>query len=389
MLAGLAIVGLVAAAIGGWLLLTPTPERANDRDVSFQVVEVQRRDLTVGTSLQGQLGFGAEEPIPIQASGTVTWLPALGARAELGDVLLKVDNRPIVLMYGSTPAFRAMDDGTNQDDVEEDPAESPTGPVDTGPVNSRSSPASADDAGKSGGRRKAQGGEEEEAPPAQPSVGPDVEELESGLSALGYTGFTVDEEFTSATAAAVKRWQEDLGVEPTGRVELGDVVFLPGPIRLRPSADSLGRPVSETSVYQTGLRKVVTVETDDADWAEKGVSVKVTLPSQKSAAGHVVAVTSGGSDPETGSSGMKQIRFELNRPRSKAAPGPVTVTYASAERKNVLVVPVAALVALSEGGYGVELAEGGYVGVEPGLYADGLVEITGDLDEGTRIRVPS
>jgi hypothetical protein len=50
-----------------------------------------------------------------------------------------------------------------------------------------------------------------------------------------------------------------------------------------------------------------------------------------------------------------------------------------------LVVPVTALLALSEGGYAVELENGTLVGVEIGLIQDTRVQIlptTGDLSEG-------
>jgi peptidoglycan hydrolase-like protein with peptidoglycan-binding domain len=366
-LAAVLMSALVAAGVVGWFLLTPTSETASGRQTSFTLIEVERRDLTVGTSLPGQFGFGAEQPIVMQATGTVTWLPPAGSRASLGDTLLDVDDRPVVLLYGTTPAFRAMDDGTFESSTSEVPA---TPPETTSPDGGTSDAAE-------------QQRPPPEPPPAEPSIGSDVAQLESGLAELGYTGFTVDEEFTAGTASAVARWQEDLGIPPTGRVELGDVVFLPGPIRLRPMADALGRPVGEGSVLQTGLTKAVDVETEDASWADAGVRVDVTLPSQRTVRGHVVAVSSAGTDPESGASGVSHVRVELDRAQPSTAPGPVTVTYVTAERKGALVVPVTALVALAEGGYGVELADGGYLGVEPGLYADGVV------DAGLQIRVPS
>jgi hypothetical protein len=58
----------------------------------------------------------------------------------------------------------------------------------------------------------------------------------------------------------------------------------------------------------------------------------------------------------------------------------------------VLTVPVAALVALAEGGFGVEVVAGDsrrYVAVEAGLFADGRAEVTGaGLRQGMLVVVP-
>jgi multidrug efflux pump subunit AcrA (membrane-fusion protein) len=70
----------------------------------------------------------------------------------------------------------------------------------------------------------------------------------------------------------------------------------------------------------------------------------------------------------------------------------VTVVFTAEERKHVLTVPIAALVALAEGGYGVEVVEGTtthYVRVQTGLFANGRVEISGDgLREGMTVGMP-
>ena len=84
-----------------------------------------------------------------------------------------------------------------------------------------------DDAGRAAVRRAAA------VPDAAAGVeGPDVAQLESNLAALGYAGFTVDDEYTAAPPTAVRRWQEDLGLPETGRVEPGRVVVRPGRVRV-------------------------------------------------------------------------------------------------------------------------------------------------------------
>jgi hypothetical protein len=70
----------------------------------------------------------------------------------------------------------------------------------------------------------------------------------------------------------------------------------------------------------------------------------------------------------------------------------VDVTFTAAERKDVLTVPVAALLALHEGGFGVEVVDAAtsrYVPVRTGLFSSGWVEISGDaITAGTTVGVP-
>lgn len=69
--------------------------------------------------------------------------------------------------------------------------------------------------------------------------------------------------------------------------------------------------------------------------------------------------------------------------------GPVTVEYVGREVKDVLSVPVAALVALAEGGHGLETEDGRFVAVRTGLFADGNVQVSGPgVDEGMKVRIP-
>ena len=70
-----------------------------------------------------------------------------------------------------------------------------------------------------------------------------MRQLERNLVALGYDPdgeIEVDEEFDWATAAAVRRWEEDRGVTGDGVVELGEIVFLPAPRRIGTHEAALG-----------------------------------------------------------------------------------------------------------------------------------------------------
>jgi hypothetical protein len=72
---------------------------------------------------------------------------------------------------------------------------------------------------------------------------------------------------------------------------------------------------------------------------------------------------------------------------------PVEVKVVTEAHAGVMAVPVTALLALAEGGYAVEVDNGDgttrLVGVDPGLYADGLVEVSSTgLQPGDMVVVP-
>ena len=75
------------------------------------------------------------------------------------------------------------------------------------------------------------------------SDGADVGQLTRDLIALGYgDGLAQSDHYSSATAAAVQRWQSALGLQATGEIPLGEAVFEPGPIRVT-SVTPVGRHV--------------------------------------------------------------------------------------------------------------------------------------------------
>ena len=76
----------------------------------------------------------------------------------------------------------------------------------------------------------------------------------------------------------------------------------------------------------------------------------------------------------------------------------MTLRVVSASVPNAIVVPVSALVALKEGGYAVEEVTGTnpdgtnqtkLVGVKPGLFSNGFVQVDGDLKANIDVVVPS
>lgn len=231
-------------------------------------------------------------------------------------------------------------------------------------------------------------------------AGADVRQLEENLRALGYGGFTTDATYTATTAAAVRHWQRDLGLPQTGEVELGRVVFAPGEIRIDTLATGINRSTGGDDVLQytgTGRQVTVLLEVSKQRLARKGAVVRIRRPDARAVAGRVERVSSVVEQPATPDA-RPETRIEaivsLADPSSAAGieAAVVTVVFTAAEHKDVLTVPVAALVALAEGGYGVEVVEGTttrYIRVETGLFAGGRVEISGDgLREGMTVGMP-
>jgi peptidoglycan hydrolase-like protein with peptidoglycan-binding domain len=302
--------------------------------------EVTRQTLNDAQTADGELGYGPATTVVSRLPGTITSLPGSGSQVERGQAMYKVDDKAVTLMYGQTPAYRALTVG---------------------------------------------------------SQGPDVRQLEENLSALGYSGFTVDDEYTSATATAFSRWQESQGLTETGVVELGRVVFAPGAIRVDSLEAEQGQPVApgQKVLTYTGTAKAVTVDLDVADQrlAKKGAAVRITLPRDTAITGRVDEVSTviePGDDPKTKVEVV--VGLEDQQAAEAYALASVQVTFTADERKDVLTVPVAALLALQEGGFGVEVVEGSatrYVPVRTGLFADGRVEISGDaITDGTVVGTP-
>jgi len=342
LVAGVLSVGAVAAAV----TLFNLPQ-AESGDGSASTVPSETADFTKETlvdteSHDGTLGHGDTTKVAARDSGTVTRLPAAGSTVTRGKPLYRLDNKPVTLLYGSLPAYRTLRPGVE---------------------------------------------------------GADVTQFEKNLWALGYRGFTVDDEYTSATADAVEDWQDDLGLRETGTVTTSQIAYAAGPVRIDSHSAETGAVVQPgTELFKiTGTTLVATVKLDmDAQrLARKGATVRVTMPDGKVVPGKITAVEtvveSGQGDEEDTTRLAVTIGFGAV-PRGWDAAS-VTVDFTASERKGVLTVPVSALLALAEGGYGLQLVEGGstrIIAVRTGLFADGKVEVSGTgLTAGMRVGMPS
>jgi multidrug efflux system membrane fusion protein len=393
----LLLVVVMAAAGGGWAvarggLLGRSAAATTTPEVPTGTATVARTDVVERQQVAGTLGYGDGVTVVGQSvggvgssgaggggsgaggggqsqGGIVTRVPAVGAVVGRGQAVYEVDGHPVPLWYGTRPAWRAFGFGMTD--------------------------------------------------------GPDVRQLEANLVALGFDpdrAIIVDSHYSWATAAAVKRWQQASGRARTGAVPLGQVVFLPGPIRVATVTATVGAPrEAGTAVLSaSSTRPLVTVALDPAlqQLVRRGNRVQVTLPDGKTTGGTVWTVSRVATQPSTGSgqnssqegqsgngssngtgSGQATVQVTIRLANPRAARGldqaPVQVAITTQAHKGVLAVPISALLAQPGGGYAIQLVAGSdrrRVPVRTGLFDEtaGLVEVQGaGLAEGATVQVPA
>jgi hypothetical protein len=332
-----------------------TATGSQDNNAATSTQTVTRRSLSQTASVSGTLGYAGAYTVLAQGHGTITWLPAVGQVVHERQALYRIDGQPVVLLYGSTPAYRALAAGATATDV----------------------------------------------------TGPDVKQLNHDLVALGYiTSSELEpnsDEFSWATKLGVERMQDALGVSATGTLALGEYVFLPTAARVTAVSAKLGGPAGGPVLTASTTARQVMVNLDAAQQSlvKVGVHVTITLPNNQTTPGKVISVgrVATTSPNVSNGNGNSTITVQIT-PTNPRATGtldqaPVQVAITSQTVHHVLAVPVNALLALAGGGYAVEVANGDgthhLVSVSPRLFDDaaGLVQVSGSgLAVGQRVVVP-
>lgn len=342
-----ALVVVAGAGVAVTALAAPEQERPSAADGKRPpaTAPITRGDLSDSSQQDGTLGYLGERKINAGPSGILTRIAAAGSTVERDERLYEVDGRPVRLMYGAEPMYRTLKTG---------------------------------DKGK------------------------DVRQLEENLAALGYVGFTVDEEYSAKTAAAVKRWQKSHDMKQTGTVGPDAIAFAGSAVRVKEAGAATGDQVGpgRPVLTVTGSERVVRFKlpVSEAGSAKAGTRVSVQLPDGTTAPGKVSSVgktASAGDDPQDRTPKIDiTVSFDAPGKVTGVDQSPVTVDLAGETRKDVLSVPVNALLALPGGGFGVQVVESGGrtrdVQVELGMFGQGRVEISGGgLREGMKVGVPS
>jgi peptidoglycan hydrolase-like protein with peptidoglycan-binding domain len=323
---------------------------------------------------------GAYTLVMQQSSGTLSELPAPGTVIDRGQPLYWLDGQPVRLLYGTQAAWRDLVLGDGD--------------------------------------------------------GADVRQLKRNLRALGFTDYgslTVDDHFDYATEAAIDQWQRARGVLETGYLPLGTIAFLPGPVRVTAQRAIPGTPLQAgTAVLDlTSTALVVNVPLDPSlrQLVHVGDRVQIQLPQGQTTPGTVsqigaeaTATASGqsasagsgsgasaqgaGGGPGQGASdstaqtsngGPASVPVTVSLDRPSDARGldqvPVQVAITDTVHRNVLAVPIGALLALANGGYAVAVDQGAtrtLIAVTPGVFDGNRVEVSSSqLQPGMRVEVAS
>lgn len=332
---GVSSVSLAAANVR--LPWTPVAASASPGPsaAAVQTDTIQKRTMQTSADLSGTLGYEGSSTVAAGAPGTVTSLPALGTVIGRNGVLYELDGvvRPR-LFFGARPMWRSLGPGVTD--------------------------------------------------------GADVLQLEQNLRALGYASkrMHVNSHWDSLTTAAVKRWQKATGQTVDGKIDRGDIVFLPGPVRVASLQASLGANAGPGApiLGVTTATRVVTLDlaATRQDLVKAGQAVTITLPDDSTVDGTVRGVGRVATPGQNGNPATVPVTIDLD-PGAKLPEldsAPVTVHVVTESHADVLAVPVNSLVALLEGGYAVELVKPDgshhYVAVKLGLFGDGWVEVQGD-----------
>lgn len=335
---------LVAWRVGAFS--QPAPSDAGQGAKAAATQPVVRTNLSVQTSVNGTLGYAGSYTVT-GAGGTLTSLPKVGRVIRQGQVLYTTNlTDPVILLYGSVPDWRVLDEGV---------------------------------------------------------TGADVTALNHDLVALGYAD-RADiralgwDYFSWETEVGVKALQSAAGIsDPSGSLAAKSVVFEPGAIRVARVLGNLGSPAAGPVLSGTSDRHVVSVALTTADQSEVAVgdAVSIGLPDGSRTPGKISSV--GTVATGSGSSATIPVTVKLTHPSAAGSldQAPVTVEITADTVRNALAVPVSALLAQSSGGYAVEVTGPGntrhLVPVTVGVFDDSssLVQVTGNLTPGERVVVPA
>jgi hypothetical protein len=345
------IVGLAVAAVaatGTYLALTSSQSNAGAEvapdAAALTTQAVERRDLTTTLTASCPVDYGAAVELMAGGAGTVTKLRSVGAVIGQGDTLYRLDDKPVVALRGKVTAWRDLVPWM--------------------------------------------------------AAGRDIAQAKKALAALGYAdgqAIGTSTKWNWALSEAIGDFTEDLGYARRSTLSRSVFVFLADDIRVDSLAVVAGSPLTPGGpvLTWTGTAQRVTCSVDSSNrrYAVVGAPVDLTFPDLSGATGTVTAAEDApGANP--GEADQIELTVEAAAPALAAqADGALArAVFTDTLAQSVLAVPVTALVAFTDGGYGVQrVAADGvaeYLPVQTGTFADTWVEVAGaGLAEGDQVVV--
>ena len=376
--AGGLLVIVVLAALAGWLagtLIRSPAEVAARRappEPSPILVPAEERVLSTDVVTRGTGRFGSPQTLsltPTDLKGgrqLVTRLPRAGTKLAEGDVVLEVSGRPVFLLQGGAPSYRDLGPGIAGRDVHQLEAALERIGFHPGPVDGTFDTGTEDALAELYARA---GFDPVRATEAQlAAVRPLEAELLDNARARPGIQLPADEViFVRSTPVRVSRLFVGRGDPPDSRLmTVTDVVV---------AIDS-SVPLEEAPLVKLGMK--VLIDEPDLGIDESGVVSRVAgTPGTNGVDGFQVYI---------------EVTVDGSPARLVGVSVRLTVPVESTEGA-VLAVPVSALSLAPDGSSRVQRATDGgleFVRVEPGLSADGFVEVTpieGTLEPGDRVVV--
>jgi len=321
--------------------------------VSSVTTDVGRR-VNVGSPIMELNMVGTADTAHYEHSGEIETFVTSGQELASGDVLYSVDGRAVTAMISDATFDRDIEDGID--------------------------------------------------------AGDDILAVEEMLVSLGYDAngdLDVDDVFDEDTEQAIIEWEEDLqntfeAVVVDGVVSLDEIViFETGTVAGSVVDDDEGFVASGSVLWssstETTARIIETsIAVADQDKLAEGNVVDIEFPDGDIVQGTVVTVATSTTTDPMNPDADPTIAVEISVtevPASASDLDQVDVRIKLVEEiaAGATVVPVSALVATGDGNFAVEAVTTTgttFVQVDPGMFSDGWVEVTG-IQPGTQVVVPS
>ena len=104
------LIAVLALVYGGYYFGTQnTDTSSSNKTLELTTVAIQKGDLAKKEEYNGTLRQTDSKVLNSPMSGVVTFIPKEGTIINFGEVLFAVDNKPVILVEGTTPFYRTLD----------------------------------------------------------------------------------------------------------------------------------------------------------------------------------------------------------------------------------------------------------------------------------------